>query len=69
MVHHSLEHNDFVIDFNRNYESILYRICQKSPIPTPPAFGAPVGVNPFEFYRDIQRENTRVLCYHVALFA
>ena len=28
--------------------------------PTPPAFGAPVGVTPFEFRKDFWRQKTRV---------
>jgi len=34
-------------------------ICQKSPIlPTPPAFGAPVGMTPFEFRQNLWQQIT-----------
>jgi len=36
---------------------------------TPPAFGASVGVTPFEFCRDFGIRKLHSLCYCVALFA
>jgi len=46
-------------------------ICQKLPILTyPPAFGAPIGVTPFEFRPEtLSTRRQESLGYRVALFA
>jgi len=58
----------FLFDFNKNYVFIVYRFRviasffgRTSPtLTSPAAFYAPVGVTPFEFYRDLRHPKTRV---------
>ena len=66
--HYLMSAYDFLFDFNRNYASIFYRFRDIAGYlwkvadfdPTPPSFGALVGVTPVEFRRDLWRQKTRI---------
>jgi len=46
----------YLVPFS-SYGELFVEICQLQP--TPPAFGAPLGVTPFEFRKDFWYQKTR----------